>query len=130
MCSGVSFNFGGGVAVWEPQNTVTQSYTPAIEANAFTSGLDTGDYYRGLYTDSAEPIRRVSITFRMDVDDLQTLEDFRKVVRSGTFEATFSRIDPFLEGTNVTTHAVRFLKISKPSRDAIKYYTVTVGFIK
>lgn len=130
MCSNVSFSYNGGATVWTPENTVTQSYVPAIDSNAFTSEVDTGDYYRGLYTDTAEPIRRVSMLFRMDVEDLEALQNFRKVVRSDTFEATFNRIDPFLEGTSNTTHTVRFLKISKPNRDAVKYYTVTVGFIK
>jgi len=130
MCSGVTFSYNGGATVWEPTDTVTQSYTPAIDSNAFTSEVDTGDYYRGLYADSTDPIRRVSMTFRMTVDDLNSLQTFRKVVRSAPFEATFNRIDPFLEGTNTTTHTVRFLEVSEPNRDAVKYYTVTVGFIK
>lgn len=129
MCSGVEFSYNGGATVWKPTLAVTQTYTPAIDSNAFTSEVDTGDYYRGLYTNSLTPIRRASVQFRMPVEDLESLQNFRKVVRSSTFEATFTRIDPFLEGAG-TTYSVRFLKISAPSRDAVKFYTVTVGFIR
>jgi hypothetical protein len=128
VCSGIKFSFMA--TTWEPSNTVTQMYTPAIESNAFVSEVDTGDYYRGLYTDTADPVRRVSMMYRLDVVDLKALQDFRKVVRSAPFQATFNNIDPFLEGSNNTTHVVRFLKVSTPLRDSAHYYTVNVGFIK
>ena len=130
MCSNLNFSYNGGSTLWEPADATVISYVPALDENSFTAEVDNEDFYRGLYTDTGQVIRRTSLTVRMVSDDLKNLLEFRKLTRSDYFEATFNRIDPFMDGAVDTTQIVRFLKVSAPNRPKLKYYTTTIGFIK
>jgi hypothetical protein len=116
--------------LWTPTTAVLTNYTQIIDENSFTTETDDGAFYRGLYTDVANPVRRVTLDLTMQSDDMVSLLEFREAVRIQYFDAYLGRIDPFLDNTYDATHMVRMIDFGRPTKNRREQYSVQIGLVK
>ena len=130
MCNVVKFEQSVSGSLWQPKTAVLTGYTQIQDSPFYTTESDNGDFYRGVYSATSDVVRRVSLNFTMDEDDMISLLQFREDVRATFFDMFLGRIDPFIDGNQDSTHHVRMLDFQRPTRNRRKQYSIQIGMVK
>ena len=130
MCDTIKFEQSVGGFLWNPTTAVLTDYTPIIDTPVFTTEADAGNFYRGIYTGDGQIVRRVLLNLTMDETDMKTLIQFRSDVRIEYIEMFLGRIDPFSDDNFDSTHDVRIMSFSKPTRNRVNQYSIQIGAVK
>lgn len=126
----IRFEETTGGFLWEPCTAVLSNYTQVLDTPFFTTESDAGNFYRGVYTGDGETVRRVLLELTMNESDMVSLIKFRQDVRIQYFQMFLGRIDPFIDGESDTTHTVRILGFSRPTRNRRKQYVCQLEIVK
>tara|TARA_R100000951_G_scaffold62099_1_gene52116 strand:+ start:1938 stop:2330 length:393 start_codon:yes stop_codon:yes gene_type:complete len=130
MCETIKFEQSVGGFLWNPTTAVLTEYEQILDTPNFTTQSDTGQFHRGVFVDGGLMVRRATLSLTMNETDMETLMAFRTNVRSDYFQMFLGRIDPFLDGNLDTTQNVRFLSLSKPTRNRVNQYSIQIGIVK